>query len=528
MIPSVLPVPARRRLLGVGIGWVLVALAEAGAYTVLALAIAHRGPVWPVLGAAACVLAITVLCSRTGYLAGARVAGDLYAALGEAVARAKLAWFTADHRALVTRVAGLGVPTMMGLPAHQLQTFVLAPLVPLLLLLGIAAVSGPVPALIVTGLLGAALLAQFAAQRGLARADAGRHRAEHAAAAATLELVDHLELLRAAAPPGRILERAELAWTAQERAMSRTNRAAVPATLVSSLAGVLPLAGIAAYLAVSGGFADPPAALALLVLTGRASAPLDELALAGVSFSGLRAVISAYGEVVAAPALSRATGAGVPQDTVIELRGVARPPALDAVSATILAGARVHVAGPSGAGKSTLLGLLLRFDDPEQGEIALGGITLTELAEGELVDRIAYVPQDSCVFTGTLASNIRYGLPDAEDARIVRAARRAGLEEVLDRDPAGIHQFVGQNGAALSGGERQRVALARALVKEAPILILDEATSALDLAAERRIAERLEATGATIVFVTHRDPAIWKPDQTIVLGRGGTPDPAPR
>ncbi|OKL53684.1 ABC transporter [Bowdeniella nasicola] len=517
---AVFPGQARRRLLGIGMGWALVGLAEATAYTVLALAVAHRGGILPVLVAAACALIATVLCSRSGYLAGARVAGDLYAALGGALARTKLAWFTADHRALVTRVAGLGVPSLMGLPAHQLQTFILAPLVPLLLLGGIAIVSGPIPALLTAGLLIVALLAQFVAQRRLAHADADRHRAEHAATAATLELVDHLELLRTAAPPARGLQRAERAWSAQERAMSRTNGAAAPATFVSALAGVLPLAGVCVYLAATGGFADPLAALALLVLTGRASAPLDELALAGVSISELRATVSAYGEVVAAPSLPLATGGRAPRDNAIELRGVVQPPALDGVSATIPEGARVHVAGPSGAGKSTLLGLLMRFDDPARGEITLGGVPLAELAEHELAGRIAYVSQDPVVFSGTLASNIRIGRPEADDDQVARAARLAGLDGVVDCDAEGIHQQVGRHGAALSGGERQRLALARALVKDAPVLILDEATSALDMDTERGIATRLADTAATVVFVTHRDPGIWSPDHTIDLNGG--------
>jgi len=137
-----------------------------------------------------------------------------------------------------------------------------------------------------------------------------------------------------------------------------------------------------------------------------------------------------------------------------------------------------------------------------------------------LVTQIAYVPQDAVIFTGTLAENIRLGQPQASDEAVERVARQAALGAVLDRSPLGIHQSAGHQGAALSGGERQRVALARALLKQAPILILDEASSALDEATERDIAAVVRTLPATVIFVTHRDPAIWQPTQTIDLDRG--------
>lgn len=516
---SAFPASARRLLVSIGLGWVLVGAVEVVAYTGLALAIARHGRPEVVVVLAAASLLVTTLCSRAGYLAGARLAGDLYRALGTALARTKLAWFTPEHRALVTHAAGVGIPSLMGVPAHQLQTLILAPLVPALLVVGTAIVAGPAPALTTAALLAVALSAQVFAQRRLARADAARHVADRRATAATLELVDHLELLQTVAGPTGAFARTEEHWVLQEAAMRRTNRAAAPATLVSSLAGVLPLAGILVFLVANGGFADPFAALALIVLVGRASAPLDELALAGIAVSELRATTAGYRDVVTAPALPlpEAAAARSPRDNRIEVRGAAAPPALEPVSALIPERSRVHVAGASGSGKSTLLGLLLRFDDPAVGEIVLGGVPLTDLAEGELVSRVAYVPQVPVVFTGTIASNIRIGRPDAHDEQIITAARQAGLGAVLNRDPSGIHQQVGRHGAALSGGERQRLAIARALIKGAPVIVLDEATSALDETTERLVAAAVTATDATIVFVTHRSPDVWRPDQSIRL-----------
>lgn len=299
--------------------------------------------------------------------------------------------------------------------------------------------------------------------------------------------------------------------------MARTNQAAAPATLVSFLASVMPVAGMLIMLAASGEFAAPEAALALLVLTIRASAPIDELAFAGVSLNEVRSHSSAYHTAAMAPRLPAPADPVPPAGSEIELRDVAHPPALRTITANIPPGARVHIAGPSGAGKSTLLGLLQRFDDPADGTVTLGGVSLAALEETEITATIAYAPQDPIVLTGTLAENIKLGRPEASDKEILHAAERAQLREVITRDPLGIHQHLGIHGQALSGGERQRVAIARALLKNAPVLVLDEATSALDTATEQRIADTLATYDGTLIFVTHRDPTIWHPNRTITL-----------
>ena len=188
------PKAARRRLVLISLGWALVALAEATAYTVLALAITQHQPPGMVITAAAVALFITVLVSRSGYLTGARLAGDLFQGVGAAFSHAKLSWFTEKNRALVGTVAGQSIPALMSVPAHQLQTFILSPLIPLLLLVGIAVVAGPLAMLLVAGLVIIAFLAQLLAQRALRQADAGRNSAEQAATEASLEFVDHLEL----------------------------------------------------------------------------------------------------------------------------------------------------------------------------------------------------------------------------------------------------------------------------------------------------------------------------------------------
>ncbi|MGW4029308.1 ATP-binding cassette domain-containing protein [Streptomyces sp. NPDC004838] len=519
--PRALPAAAKRRLIRISFGWAVVAVAEAAAYTALATAMTNGQPPGPVLGAAAVAVATTVLVSRSGYLTGARLAGDLYDALGTAFARARLSWFTETNRALTGTVAGRAIPTLMSVPAHQLQTFILSPLIPLLLLAGIGIVNGPSAMLFVGALLAVAFVAQSVAQRALARADADRGEAEQAAATASLEFVDHLELLRTAAGPERAVARLTATWRAQEAALARTNNASAPATLVSGLAGAFPLAGVVVLLAVTG-IDDPAAALALVILTGRAAAPLDALALAGLTVNDLRTTVRQYGTVTGAPTLPEPSRSAPRKGHELELAGVSHAPVLRDVSAVIPEGARVLITGPTGSGKSTLLNLLMRFDDPEQGRVTLGGAALTDLRYEDLAAHIAYVPQDPIVFDGTIAENIRLGNPTATDDEVLEASRTAQLDTVVTRSPHGIHQHVGHHGSALSGGERQRVAIARALLKNAPILILDEATAALDTAVEERIVKSLRQLPSTIIAVSHRDTGVWDATDVITL-RGHTP-----
>ncbi len=208
--------------------------------------------------------------------------------------------------------------------------------------------------LLVGGLLAVSLAAQTLAQRALSRADERRHEAELAATQSTLELTDHLELLRTAAGPTRSIERIERSWRNQEAALARTNLAAAPATFISAIATIVPLAGAVIFLAATG-FDDPAAALALVILTARAAAPLDELALAGIGVNELRATVRDYRTATSAPALAEPAP---PRDAarLLELTsrspGVDHAPVLRGITAKIPpAGGRVLVAGRSGTGE---------------------------------------------------------------------------------------------------------------------------------------------------------------------------------
>jgi ATP-binding cassette subfamily C protein CydCD len=180
------------------------------------------------------------------------------------------------------------------------------------------------------------------------------------------------------------------------------------------------------------------------------------------------------------------------------------------------------VVGASGAGKSTVANLLLRFWDPQEGRITLGGTELRRLRLDDLRRHIALVAQDTYLFNDTLEANIRLASDAADEDAVRRAVEKAALGEFVDRLPAGLATRVGERGVQLSGGQRQRVAIARAFLKNAPLLILDEATSHLDTISEQRIRAALDALMAdrTSLIIAHRLSTIRNADMILVMEAG--------
>jgi subfamily B ATP-binding cassette protein MsbA len=197
-------------------------------------------------------------------------------------------------------------------------------------------------------------------------------------------------------------------------------------------------------------------------------------------------------------------------------------PALRDVSLDIAAGETVALVGGSGSGKTTLAGLLPRFYDVGSGRILLDGHDLREYRLADLRSQIALVSQDVVLFNDTLSSNIAYGDPAPDQARIEAAARAAYAHDFILKQPQGYLTHVGENGLRLSGGQRQRLAIARAIYKNAPILILDEATSALDTESERQVQAALEVLmqGRTTVVIAHRLSTIENADRIVVMESG--------
>ena len=191
-------------------------------------------------------------------------------------------------------------------------------------------------------------------------------------------------------------------------------------------------------------------------------------------------------------------------------------------SLNIQPGEKIGLVGSSGSGKTTLTKLLLRFADIDSGKITIDSQDIAEVTQASLRQQIAYVPQEPLLFHRSVRENIAYSRPDATDAEIEKAAKKAGAYDFIVKLQDGFDTLVGERGVKLSGGQRQRIAIARAILKDAPILVLDEATSALDSESEALIQKSLETLmkNRTSIVIAHRLSTIAKLDRIIVLENG--------
>ena len=200
---------------------------------------------------------------------------------------------------------------------------------------------------------------------------------------------------------------------------------------------------------------------------------------------------------------------------------------LQGINLTVEPGERIGLVGRSGAGKSTLVKLMLRFYDAEGGRILIDGQDIARVTQDSLRSQIGMVQQDSSLLHRSVRDNILYGRPDATEAEMIEAARRAEAHDFILtlEDPQGRRGYdahVGERGVKLSGGQRQRIGIARVILKDAPILILDEATSALDSEAEAAIQQALYGVmeGKTVIAIAHRLSTIASMDRIVVLDQG--------
>lgn len=299
------------------------------------------------------------------------------------------------------------------------------------------------------------------------------------------------------------------------------------AALLASLAGLTVL--ILAIPLVSSGKIEG-VFLALLPLTAIASfEAVQPLGSALQQLETSQAAARRLFELIdAPPVLEPLHPLPLPDDCTIEFRGVSfrytcgEPLALDNVSFRIPNRGRMVVTGPSGAGKSTLVNLLLRFWEPHEGQVMIGGHNVCNYGGDDLRALFGVVPQDIHLFNGTVRDNLLLAKGDASEDEIIEACREAQLHDFITSLPVGYDTVVGENGLKLSGGERQRVAIARVILKAAPILILDEATANLDALTEQELMQALEPfmRDRTTLIVSHRQTSFKNIDQVLTLESG--------
>ena len=321
------------------------------------------------------------------------------------------------------------------------------------------------------------------------------------------------------------------------RALFRTTMGVLAANSATSALTIL---GISAGAAVALGWGavrvsndelELRSLLIVLMLGGEIFRPLRELV--QLYHDGMIAMSSAEGifDIMDAPvevkdAAPRSSPLNLSPEVTFEGVNYAysggRRPALHDLSFTLNAGETLGLVGPSGAGKSTIVWSMLRFFDPQNGRILLGGLNIRDIPLAQLRDQVAVVTQDTYLFHGTVADNLRFGGPNATEDQLIAAARSANAHEFISHLPQGYDTIVGERAVRLSGGQKQRIAIARALLKDAPILVLDEALSSVDAENEAVIQEALDnlMEGRTTLIIAHRLSSVVKADRIIVLEDG--------
>ncbi len=197
-------------------------------------------------------------------------------------------------------------------------------------------------------------------------------------------------------------------------------------------------------------------------------------------------------------------------------------PVLEDISFAVAPGQTAAIIGSTGSGKTSLVNLIPRFYDVSAGQVLVDGADVREFSQNELRARIAVVPQQAVLFSGTVRDNLRWGKPDAGDEELLWAAGIAQAAEFIARMPQGLDTWIGQGGVNLSGGQKQRMAIARALVRRPAVLILDDSTSAVDMETERRIRGGLREAcrGMTVVLIAQRIHSVMEADTILVMDGG--------
>ena len=271
--------------------------------------------------------------------------------------------------------------------------------------------------------------------------------------------------------------------------------------------------------------------IACTILTGRALAPLAQVAATLSRYHQARASFMSIDTLMALPLeqspdrnfLDRQVIEGSIEFSNVSFSYPGHPvAALDDVSFRMQAGERIAIIGRIGSGKSTIEKLILGLYEPDAGAILVDGTDSRQLNPADLRRHIGYVPQDTTLFYGTVKENIMLGMPYADDSAVLRAADIAGVTEFANRHPMGFDLPVGERGEGLSGGQRQSIVVARALLRDPPVIVMDEPSNAMDNTTEAQFKSKFGQwlEGKTLVLVTHRASLLTMVDRVIVMDGG--------
>lgn len=267
---------------------------------------------------------------------------------------------------------------------------------------------------------------------------------------------------------------------------------------------------------------------AVIVILSRLIEPFSVFLSVASIFDLIDAGFSKVKEILSLKDLQIAEPNLTPKDFSVEFENVSftyengSRPALESVNFTIAQGSVTAFVGASGSGKTTATKMLMRYDDPQNGAIKIGGANIKNMSQKELLSRLSFVFQDVYLFNDTILNNIKSACAGASDEQVRAAAKAAHCDEFISRLPRGYDTPVGDVGGNLSGGEKQRISIARAILKNAPIVVLDEPTAALDTGSEVAVQKAIDALAKdkTLIVIAHRLSTIAHADQILVFDDG--------
>lgn len=464
--------------------------------------------------------------------------------LGEHVAHLPVGWFTAANTARLSHASTQGMMAVAQLPAHVFTPVISGLVTPIVLLAALLVLHPPLglAALVALPL----LLAVLSLTTKLAR-HADRAFQQHFAATSQrmVEFASAQAVLRAFSGNHHSTRFLEQAMQQQQRSGTRLACLSALSALLNAWAVQVVFAvllivttlWINTLLEGALTVSSIISVIIALVLVSRFVEPLLDVAQHSDILRSAKGQLEEIQAIFDAAPLAEPTAPQPPRDASIELRAVRfryaphEPDVLNGVSLSITPGSMTALIGESGSGKTTLARLVARFFDADHGSVLVGGVDVRAMSSTQLANQVSQIFQESYLFAGSIADNIRFGCPDASDAELMEAARLAGVIEIVERLPQGLDTPVGEAGTRLSGGERQRIAIARALIKNAPILLVDEATAALDAENQAIITQALARLRGqrTLLVIAHQLSTVSMADQIIVLDEGriieqGAPD----